>query len=162
MLFVPENWNCLWHLLRALMHFYWCSASFLSSVCSAWVYILGYYRAVVVVFSPLLPGTLAACHLFVRSLRGTPSGGLLLCAVCITCVHGFRVTWMREQPLLFLHATHALGSGKSLVSCPWVCCCSCVLFLCLAYTQPVRATSMLPVPAAPCANIFTHPNICGS
>ena len=42
--------------------------------------------------SPLLPGTLAAWHLFARSLRGTPSGGLLLCAVCVTCVHGFCVT----------------------------------------------------------------------
>lgn len=152
MLFVPENWNWLWCLLRALMHFYWCRASFLSSVCSAWVYILWYYRAVVLGFSLLLPGTLAACHLFACSLRGTPSGGLLLCAVCVTCVHGFCVTWMQEQPLFFLHATCALGSGKSLASCPCVCCCSCMLFLCLVYTACVYHLHVT------CA----HSNICGS
>ena len=40
MLFVLENWNWLWCPLRALMYFYLCRASFLNSLCSAWVYIL--------------------------------------------------------------------------------------------------------------------------
>ena len=37
-----------------------------------------------------------------------------------------------------------------------------MLFLCLAYRQPVCATSTLPVPATPCVNMVTRSSICGS
>ena len=79
-------------------------------------------RAVVLlVFSCLLPCTLTACHLFVLSLQGHSLGwAASACCLHSLCPQGFCVTWMWQQPLLFVHATCALVSGKSLVSCPCV------------------------------------------
>lgn len=119
-----------------------------------------YRRAVVLLaFSRLLPGALTACHLC-AAYRGTHAGGLLLRVACVPWVHMASVLpACSSSPCPCMPRVH--WRQVSLLRPVLVCtCCSCMLFLCLAYRQPVCATSMLP--AALCVNIFTRSNICGS